>query len=121
MTGVRRPLVALSYATVSSATPKRLVEFYGALLGQDITYDVEPFTVIGDRGHAVRMAFQQMAGVSGVPVHVDMNVTDLDAAARKVAELGGRLGDLHNENESTWRQAFDPDGNVFCLLLRPES
>jgi predicted enzyme related to lactoylglutathione lyase len=52
-------------------------------------------------------------------VHVDFHVADLDAACARVEELGGRLGDRHLEVGSLWRQAFDPDGNVFCLLSRP--
>jgi predicted enzyme related to lactoylglutathione lyase len=49
---------------------------------------------------------------------MDFRVADLEAACARVERLGGRLGERHEENGSTWRQAFDPDGNVFCLLLR---
>jgi hypothetical protein len=35
-----------------------------------------------------------------------------------VVRLGGRLGDKHAEVGSVWQQAFDPDGNVFCLMAR---
>lgn len=110
----------LGYITVTSQDAARLVEFYRELVAKDVTYDVAPFTVIGEGQVPVRLAIQQAAsGDIASEVHLDLCVVDLEAASSRVERLGGRLGERHAENGSTWRQAFDPDGNVFCMLERP--
>ena len=110
-------VAALAYATISSAAPERLVSFYASLLDQKVLYDIEPFVVIGDdEGKAVRLAFQRVPRVTSAAVHVDLHVRDLVAAEERVRSLGGAVGEHYRENGSHWRQAVDPDGNVFCLL-----
>ena len=110
----------LAYATLSSPQADRLVTFYQSLLASEITFDVAPYTVIG-QGTPVRLAFQQVdSAQAATPVHIDLHVTDLAVAADRVERLGGRLGDRHTGVGSVWRQAFDPDGNVFCMLSRPD-
>ena len=110
----------LAYVTLSSPQPKRLIDFYSGLVGTEVIFDRAPYTVIGATGRPVCIAFQRVHSESAAtPVHIDFHVADLDAACARVEELGGRLGDRHLEVGSLWRQAFDPDGNVFCLLSRP--
>jgi predicted enzyme related to lactoylglutathione lyase len=110
----------LAYATLSSPRADRLVAFYQALLASEITFDEAPYTVIGE-GTPVRLAFQQVESAdASTPVHIDLHVTDLARTAERVERLGGRLGDHHTGVGSVWRQAFDPDGNVFCMLSRPD-
>ena len=120
MTTQVQRVAALAYATISSAAPERLVSFYAELLDQKVLYVVEPFVVIGDdEAKAVRLAFQRVSRVPSAAVHVDLQVRDLAAAEERVRRLGGAIGDYHEENSSHWRQALDPDGNVFCLLAGP--
>jgi predicted enzyme related to lactoylglutathione lyase len=110
-----------AYATISSPQAGRLVAFYRGLLDREVTFDTAPYTVIAPTQRPVCIAFQQVESTSAAtPVHVDMHAVDLDAASARVEQLGGRLGDRHSGVGSVWRQAFDPDGNVFCLLSRPE-
>lgn len=109
----------LAYVTISSADPQRLIDFYTALLGNEVQFREGAYTTIGGGpSRPVCLAFQQVPQTSG-GVHVDLHVADLDAAAQRVVELGGRLGERYEEVGSVWRQAFDPDGNVFCLLTSP--
>ena len=118
MTAAPTPLLA--YVTLSSPQPERLITFYRGLIGTEVIFDRAPYTVIGPNDRQVCMAFQQVrSDTAPTPVHVDFHVADIDAACARVEELGGRLGDEHLEVGSQWRQAFDPDGNVFCLLSRP--
>ena len=110
----------LAYVTLSSPHAERLTAFYRELLGTEVIFDRAPYTVIGAQERPVCMAFQQVrSDTAPTPVHIDFHVADLDAMCARVVELGGRLGDEHLEVGSLWRQAFDPDGNVFCLLSRP--
>jgi predicted enzyme related to lactoylglutathione lyase len=116
----RKDVPVPAYATMSSPQADRLVAFYRALLASDVTFDEAPYTVLG-HGTPMRVAFQQVqSDVAPTPVHVDLHVTDLDAVGERIERLGGRLGEHHTGVGSRWRQAFDPDGNVFCLLSRPD-
>ena len=110
----------LAYATMSSPQAHRLVAFYQALLASDVTFDQAPYTVLG-HGMPMRIAFQQVqSDAAPTPVHLDLHVVDVAAVGERIEGLGGRLGDRHTGVGSQWRQAFDPDGNVFCLLSRPD-
>ncbi|HEX4655535.1 MAG TPA: VOC family protein [Mycobacteriales bacterium] len=107
----------LAYVTLSSSNPDRLREFYTTLMSLAVSFEGGAYAVIGD-GPAppVRLAFQRVHGTPAAAVHIDLHVPDIDAAAQTVVALGGTLGQRYQEVGSVWRQAFDPDGNVFCLM-----
>jgi predicted enzyme related to lactoylglutathione lyase len=112
----------LAYVTVSSTDAARLTEFYRELTSTEVTFAAGAYTVIGDGGEVPALAFQAVAADQPVgPPHVDFHVDDLEAAEQHVLALGGRLGETFDEVGSVWRQAFDPDGNVFCLMGRSAS
>ena len=105
-----------AYTTVSSHGASDLTRFYAQLTGQPITMNEGAYTILGD-GAGPRLAFQQVAaGQALIPVHIDLRVRDLAAAADQVLAAGGRVGEEFAEVGARWRQAFDPDGNVFCLM-----
>ena len=114
---------AFSYVTISSADAPRLVDFYRRLTGSDIGFQQGAYTVLDSGRQGAKLAFQAIAaGQPVVPVHVDVGVDDIDEVGRQIVAMGGRLGDKYDEVGSVWQQAFDPDGNVFCLIARqPES
>jgi predicted enzyme related to lactoylglutathione lyase len=108
------------YVTISSHDADRLTQFYGDLTGQPVTMNEGAYTILGD-GNGTRLAFQRVAaGQPFVPVHVDLRVADLAAASEQVLTAGGRVGAEFAELGARWRQAFDPDGNVFCLMASGE-
>jgi predicted enzyme related to lactoylglutathione lyase len=108
---------ALAYVTISSTQPERLIDFYTRLLRLEVTFEAGAFTVASRNvAPPVQLAFQRVVEVSQTAVHLDLHVADVDVAGTEVLRLGGRLGDRHEEVGSVWRHAFDPDGNVFCLM-----
>ena len=108
---------ALAYVTLSSPQANRLREFYSQLTSLAVSFQAGAYEVIGEGSTPpVRLAFQQVSGEPAAAVHIDFHVRDIDAAAQRVVELGGTLGERYEEVGSVWRQAFDPDGNVFCLM-----
>jgi predicted enzyme related to lactoylglutathione lyase len=108
---------ALAYVTISSSGPERLIDFYTRLMRLGVTFEAGAFTVVSsDVAPPVHLAFQRVAEETHAPVHLDLHVADVDVAGTEVLRLGGRLGDYHEEVGSVWRHAFDPDGNVFCLM-----
>ena len=120
MSDAKPPMLA--YVTISSEQPGRLTEFYRGLLDNEVQFQDGAYTTIGGGpNRPVCLAFQQVGARPPAAVHVDLAVADLDAAAERVVALGGRLGERFEEVGSVWRQAFDPDGNVFCLLTSPGS
>jgi predicted enzyme related to lactoylglutathione lyase len=105
-----------AYVTLSSHDTDRLSRFYRELTGQPVTMDEGAYVVLGE-GPGSRLAFQRIApGQPVAPVHVDLRVADLGVAAARVEAAGGRVGEEFNEVGARWRHAFDPDGNVFCLM-----
>ena len=48
--------------------------------------------------------------------HIDLDVTDLEVAIRRVVDLGGTRLDEFSEYGITWAVMADPDGNEFCLV-----
>ena len=48
--------------------------------------------------------------------HIDLDVKDLEAAVRRVVDLGGTRLDEFSEYGITWAVMADPDGNEFCLV-----
>ena len=106
-----------AYVTLSSHDAGRLQRFYAELTGAPVAFQEGAYTVLGNGDSGARLAFQQIAaGQSVIPAHVDLRATDLDEAGRRVVAAGGRLGERFAEVGSVWRQAYDPDGNVFCLM-----
>jgi predicted enzyme related to lactoylglutathione lyase len=105
-----------AYVTLSSHNADQLSRFYRELTEQPVTMDEGAYVVLGE-GPGARLAFQRIApGRPVVPAHVDLRVTDLAAATARVETAGGRVGEEFNEVGSRWRHAYDPDGNVFCLM-----
>jgi hypothetical protein len=50
-------------------------------------------------------------------LHLDLLTDDLDAAVRRVTELGGRdLGQRHDYEEGSVVVVADPEGTEFCLV-----
>lgn len=110
-----------AYVTLSSHDADRLSRFYRELTDQPVTMDDGAYVVLGE-GPGSRLAFQRVApGQPVVPAHVDLRVADLGAATARVEAAGGRVGAEFTEVGARWRHAFDPDGNVFCLMASATS
>jgi predicted enzyme related to lactoylglutathione lyase len=101
--------------------PKRLAEFYGALLGWKIERDEADWCSIrAEYGDSLQ--FQRVDGYTApqwpgqvVPqqMHIDVDVDDLDAAEAAVLELGATKHD--HQPGTTFRVFLDPAGHPFCL------
>lgn len=103
--------------------PRRLGEFYGALLGWRVTGDQEWAEIRPDEGGNC-IAFQPVADYrppqwpgQEVPqqIHLDLMVQDLDAGEQVVLELGGVKADP--QPGQTFRVFLDPAGHPFCLCV----
>jgi predicted enzyme related to lactoylglutathione lyase len=114
--------------TIDADDPRRLAEFWTALLGTEVEADL-------DEGRYVFLA-----GADGLPelclqrvpepttsknrMHLDLAVDDLEVATATVLGLGGSWvgrGDVDAEqrvfDRFTWRTLADPEGNEFDVIL----
>ena len=92
--------------------------FWSQVLGVDILYQNDKYLRLGKKGERPTLLLQKVPEPHKVKnrVHIDLDVSDLDAAVSRVQELGGnKLREL-NEYGIQWAVMADPDGNEFCLV-----
>lgn len=103
---------------IDAADPARLGEFWGELLGLDLTVD--------DDGDAVLRGSrpEQTIWINGVPepktvkhrLHLDIGVTSLDP----LIDRGARVLRPQGDGGIRWTLMADPEGGEFCAFLRDE-
>jgi predicted enzyme related to lactoylglutathione lyase len=117
----------IRFVTVDSRDPERLAEFWSRVLGGEVEERFGDGYVILSRATegAPRVTFQRVpeekAGKNRL--HLDLKVTNIDAATRDLEELGAMRtldGDFEEEGYR-WRVMRDPEGNEFCIALMPPS
>jgi hypothetical protein len=104
--------------------PERVAQFWGAVLGYDIT----------DRGPEGEIEIG--GGVPGAPtlvfvrvpegktvknrIHIDINPTETDQSneLRRLIRLGARRVDVGQGTDVSWIVLADVEDNEFCLLRR---
>jgi catechol 2,3-dioxygenase-like lactoylglutathione lyase family enzyme len=113
--------------------PHRLAGFWAALLGGAPVQWYPGWVTLEPPPDGQRLSFQGTgsavpagtgAGV-GSGVHFDVLVSDLDGAQQRVVALGGTYVERHvsprpgpGGEQISWRVCRDPDGHLFCLVLR---
>jgi predicted enzyme related to lactoylglutathione lyase len=120
-------VLRLLHVTFSCAYPGRVSEFWSALLGYERAPAGDSWIASDPRGEDVRLLFNKMpkSETIEVPIHLDINVPDREAALERVLQLGGslvetksyKIGDLGD----TCTVMRDPEGNGFCLESPPNT
>jgi catechol-2,3-dioxygenase len=116
----QRPEPSLMGVMLDCPDAKALSAFYAELLGKPVTFEGDGMAMIGEDG-AQPVLFQQVEEYRAPrwpdpaypqQFHLDLTVTDVDAAEAAALELGavslGAGGD-------DWRVYADPAGKPFCL------
>ncbi|MCO1593999.1 VOC family protein [Micromonospora sp. RHAY321] len=110
--------------TLDCADHTALAGFYGQVLGWDIVHSDEGSTYLASSTGA-RLGFQKVENFVApvwpdgkVPQqsHLDLEVTDLDEAEKKLVELGATKAE-HQPGGDYWRVFLDPAGHPFCIAL----
>jgi len=105
--------------------PRRLAEFYRALVGGEFIADEPDWVKLSD-GKQVDLAFQGVddyqpprwpSADRPQQFHLDVTVDDVERAEQEVLALGGTKHDVQpGEKEgSNFRVYLDPAGHPFCL------
>jgi len=116
------PVATLNTVVLDCPDPTALAGFYAGILGGDLRPDGADWVdLVGAAG--TQLAFQAAPGHtppdwprpdSSQQFHLDLKVSDLDAAEKEVLALGARLID-DGGGDRTWRVYADPAGHPFCL------
>lgn len=118
------PIAKIGWIQTDCHDPERLATFWGAVLGVDVEDrfgDPPQYVNLGPATpDGPRVCFQRVPEAKSTKnrVHLDVAVRDVDAAASRITELGGRRlpQDDYHEDGYSWRIMADPEGNEFCLI-----
>ncbi len=112
------------FVTLDCAEPQALGEFWAAMLGGEVKY-TSP-TTVAVRTDWMWLAAMQVADYMAptwptdeVPkqMHLDLAVTDLEAAFAEALRLGARSSEFQPAPHLR-RILFDPAGHPFCLTTQ---
>jgi catechol 2,3-dioxygenase-like lactoylglutathione lyase family enzyme len=115
------PRAVLTGVMLDCPDAQALSRFYAELLGKPVTYAADGAAMIGEAG-AQPVMFQQVEQYAAPrwpdpaypqQVHLDVTVSDADAADRAALGIGATRLDGAGPN---WRVDADPAGKPFCLV-----
>jgi hypothetical protein len=120
----RMAVARTGFVSMDCADPLELGEFWAAMLGGEIAFSSP--TTVGIRTDWVWMSALKVddyvaptwpEGVLPKQIHLDLAVTELDAAVAEAERLGARSAAVQPAPER-WRVLLDPAGHPFCLTTR---
>ena len=109
-----------SGVTIDCADPRRLGEFWSALLGREPSEALPGWVRLGVHSDALPViCFQPVPEPKQgkTRIHLDVTVDDVDEAVATVQRLGGGwTGERHDYDEGVVLVMTDPEGNEFCVV-----
>jgi predicted enzyme related to lactoylglutathione lyase len=114
------------FVTIDANDAEKVAAFWSALLGTEVdeAFDDGRFIFLRGRDDLPVLCVQRVPEPKQgkARVHLDLGVTDLEAATRRVVELGGAWGGEERRLEPfTWRTMTDPEGTEFDIALVEEA
>jgi catechol 2,3-dioxygenase-like lactoylglutathione lyase family enzyme len=103
-----------------------MADFYGRLLGWEVTLSEPHWVLMRDPAGGTGLSFQaepnyrepvwpEQVNAQDKMLHLDIKVDDLDAAVAYAVESGARLAEY--QPQTRVRVLLDPAGHPFCLFL----
>jgi len=110
---------------VDAADPRRLAEFWGAMLGYKVVYDSpEEVAIKKPDDSGLEVLFGKAPDTKSVKnrIHFDLVPSNQVAEVERALSLGAEHVDIGqaDDPEVTWTVLADPEGNEFCIL-KPRS
>jgi catechol 2,3-dioxygenase-like lactoylglutathione lyase family enzyme len=110
---------------IDCADAAAMADFYGRLLGWDVTYRDSDFVLMRDPAGGTGLSFQQRDGYRAPTwperhgaqdkmLHLDIRVHDLESAVSHALAAGARLADYQPRPDL--RVLLDPAGHPLCLF-----
>ena len=121
-----RPSLRLETVNIDCADAGAMAEFYGRLLGWEITHIDDDFILMRDPDGGTGLSFQarkdyrppvwpEKPESQDKMIHLDITVDDLDAAVSHALASGARMAE--HQGREDLRVMLDPAGHPFCLFL----
>ncbi|MGZ4690634.1 MAG: VOC family protein [Acidimicrobiia bacterium] len=121
-----RPELRLATVCLDCADVDAMADFYGQLLGWDVTLREPGWVLMCNPAGGTGLSFQAEQGYrppvwpeqpdgQDKMLHLDIKVDDLDAAVAHALASGGRLAE--HQPQSSVRVMLDPANHPFCLFL----
>ena len=113
------------FVTIDAVDAARAASFWAAVLGTEIDDELDEgrFTFLKGRDDLPVVCIQRVPEPKQgkTRIHLDLGVSDLEAATRRVIELGGSWdGEERRLEPFTWRTLSDPEGTEFDIALVEE-
>jgi hypothetical protein len=108
----------LNQIVIDCREPGRLVRFWAALLGGEPVFRAMDWAHVHPPGWP-RISFQPVPEAKEVKnrLHLDLAVTDVEAATREAEALGAqRIGAVVTDEQGSFQVLLDPEGNEFCFV-----
>jgi predicted enzyme related to lactoylglutathione lyase len=92
--------------------------FWSIVLGKEISFKTDKYCRIGGGGDTPSLLLQKVPEQHEHKnrAHIDLDVTDLEAAVQRSVGLGATKLNEISEYGIIWAVMADPDGNEFCLV-----
>src|SRR5262245_27495329 len=111
---------------IEAPDARQLARFYEALLGWELRSEDPSFATVAPPDGVAYLGFQTSPehvppvwppedGRQQMQMHLDLEVSDLDAAVAHAIELGARQAAF--QPQATVRVMLDPAGHTFCLYV----
>ena len=113
------PVLHVESVVTDCADPERLADFYGALLGTEVSRRLPEFIWLAPAGEsAISLAFQRVPEPTPGKnrLHFDTSSPDLTTAKDRIEQLGGSFVETHRIGDFSWSTFADPEGNVFDVV-----
>ena len=123
---VTRPSFRLTTICIDCADAHVMADFYGRLLGWEVTLSEPNWALMRDPAGGTGLSFQAESGYreptwpdrpngQDKMLHLDIEVDDLDAAVEHAVASGARLAE--HQPQARVRVMLDPAGHPICLFL----
>ena len=113
------------WLVIDTVDPARIAPFWCRLLGvRERGWFGDDYLMLERDDRTPAIAFQRVpeAKAGKNRLHVDVDVTDVDAAVERIVELGGSIAsDMRELDGYRWRVMADPEGNEFCIVPREDA
>lgn len=121
-----RPRITLATVVLDCADANALADFYGNLLGWEVTYREPDWVLMRSPGGGTGLSFQaepgyeppiwpEQAGHQMKMLHLDLWVDDLEEAVTHAIAVGATLAEFQPQDDV--RVLLDPAGHPFCLFV----
>jgi catechol 2,3-dioxygenase-like lactoylglutathione lyase family enzyme len=121
-----RPSLRLATICIDCADVDAMADFYGRLLGWDVTFREPEWVLMRDPGGGTGLSFQAESAYRAPTwpehptaqdkmLHLDIEVDDLESAVDHALAAGARLAEY--QPQARVRVMLDPAGHPFCLFL----